>query len=134
MSALIRLREKRGSRPARKASSRIPASPLSTRNAAFSIASAMTSDDSDGPLDPAAERLRRKLARLLLVSGGIMMLGLIAVFGAIVYRLGMFGEEWAGSTGVGADGPVEAAIDVPANGRLIAAELDGGRALLTIQD
>jgi hypothetical protein len=94
----------------------------------------MTSDDSDAPLDPAAERLRRKLARLLLVSGGIMMLGLIAVFGAIVYRLGMLGEERAGSTGVGADGPVEAAIDVPANGRLIAAELDGGRALLTIQD
>jgi hypothetical protein len=94
----------------------------------------MASDDSDGPLDPAAERLRRKLARLLLVSGGVMMLGLIAVFGAIVYRLGMLGEERAGPTRVGTAGPVEAAIDVPANGRLIAAELDGDRALLTIQD
>ena len=94
----------------------------------------MTSDDSDGPLDPAAERLRRKLARLLLVSGGIMMLGLIAVFGAIVYRLGMLSEERAGPARAGAAGPVEVAIDVPANGRLVAAELEGGRALLTIQD
>jgi hypothetical protein len=94
----------------------------------------MTSDDTDGPLDPAAERLRRKLARLLLVSGGIMMLGLIAVFGAIVYRLGMLGEEQPGPTSVGAAGPVEAAIAVPVDGRLVAAELDGGRALLTIQE
>jgi hypothetical protein len=92
------------------------------------------SDDSDGPLDPAAERLRRKLARLLLVSGGIMMLGLIAVFGAIVYRLGMLGEERAEPIRVGAARPVEATIDMPAGGRLVAAELDGGRALLTIQD
>jgi hypothetical protein len=93
----------------------------------------MTSDDKDGALDPAAERLRRKLTRLLLVSGGIMMLGLIAVFGAIVYRLGILGEERAAPTRIGAAGPVEAAINVPADGRLVAAALDGGRALLTIQ-
>ena len=53
----------------------------------------MTSyDDTEAPLDPAAARLRRKLVRLLFVSGGIMMLGLIAVFGAIVYKLNQGGR------------------------------------------
>src|SRR5688500_14798475 len=94
----------------------------------------MTSDDSEGPLDPAAERLRRKLARLLLVSGGIMMLGLIAVFVAIVYRLGMLGEEGREPARITGEAPVEAQIALPAGGRLVAAELDGGRALLTIED
>ena len=44
--------------------------------------------EEDAPLDPAAKRLRRKLVRLLFVSGGIMMAGLIAVIAAIVYKLG----------------------------------------------
>ena len=77
-------------RRARKASSRSPAASGSTRKASFSMRSAMAppyDTDDDAPLDPAAERLRRKLVRLLLVSGGIMMLGLIAVFAAIVYKL-----------------------------------------------
>lgn len=43
--------------------------------------------DQDAPLDPAAERLRRKLVRLLATSFGVMALGLVAVFGAILYRL-----------------------------------------------
>src|SRR5690606_39955979 len=40
------------------------------------------------PLDPAVERVRRKMMRLMLVSIGIMMVGLMAVVGAIVYKLG----------------------------------------------
>ncbi len=89
-------------------------------------------DDSEEPLDPAAERLRRKLARLLFVSGGIMMLGLIAVFAAIVYRVGALGNDEAAPAAFAA--PVEAAIDIPAGARIVSAELDGERALLTLQD
>ena len=63
---------------------------------------------SRAPLDPAAERLRRKLVRLLFVSGGIMMLGLIAVFAAIVYKVGQDGAGTAGR--LGALSPVESAI------------------------
>ncbi|MEE9375067.1 MAG: hypothetical protein V3V04_01895 [Rhizobiaceae bacterium] len=42
--------------------------------------------DQDEPLDPAVEAIRVKLVRLLMVSGGIMMLGFMAVFLAVVYK------------------------------------------------
>jgi len=91
----------------------------------------MTSYDSDGeaPLDPAAERVRRKLVRLLIVSGGIMMLGLIAVFGAIVYKVKASGE---GAVRFSVSSPVEANIAVPPGYRIVATALDGNRALLTL--
>jgi len=75
------------------------------------------------------------MARLVVVSGGIMMLGLIAVFAAIVYKLGMLGDAVAPS-GAGerfAAGIVEAPIILPAGARLVGADLDGDRALLTVE-
>ena len=91
----------------------------------------MTSYDSedDEPLDPAAERLRRKLARLLFVSGGIMMLGLIAVFAAIVYKA-TAREEGTGRLSAGS--PIEANIALPPGYKIVATSLDGNRALLTL--
>ncbi len=41
----------------------------------------------DAPLDPAVERVRAKLARLLLVSIGIMMVSVFAVLAAIVFKI-----------------------------------------------
>jgi len=87
--------------------------------------------EAEQPLDPAAERLRRKLVRLLLVSGGIMMLGLIAVFAAIVYKVGQ--DAPAGAGRFSARSPIESSIRVPAGYRLVGAELDGERALLTLE-
>ena len=43
--------------------------------------------DDDKPLDPAVERVRRKLARLMIVSVGIMLVGVMAVLGAVVYKV-----------------------------------------------
>ena len=88
--------------------------------------------DDEKPLDPAAERLRAKMTRLLLVSGGIMVVGLIAVFFAIVYRLGFLGpgqDSWADAGGA----PLESRIEVPPGARLVSTALDGNRALLGIQ-
>jgi hypothetical protein len=96
-------------------------------------AMAATDPDDEDPLDPAAERLRRKMARLVVVSGGIMMLGLIAVFAAIVYKLGMLGDAAAPSGERLAAGIVEAGIEVPAGARLVGADLDGDRALLSVE-
>lgn len=50
----------------------------------------------DKPLDPEVEAVRRKLARLLIVSIGIMIAGLMAVLFAIVYKMSSDGDE-AGS-------------------------------------
>lgn len=38
-------------------------------------------------LDPAMERVRRKMIRLLAVSVGVMLIGLMAVLGAVVYKI-----------------------------------------------
>ena len=68
--------------------------------------------------------------RLLFVSGGIMMLGLIAVFAAIVYKLNAGGE--GGANRLSGKSPIEGQIAIPAGYRLIATALDGDRALLTL--
>lgn len=78
------------------------------------------------PLDPAALRLRRKMVRLLFVSGGIMLLGFIAVFAAIVYKLN------EGGSGLSSGSSIESAIAVPAGHRIVGTALDGDRALLTL--
>ena len=86
--------------------------------------------DEEPPLDPAA-RLRRKMVRLLLISGGIMVLGFIAVFAALVYKLGLLGDSDSSRREAGA--PMEARVPIPAGGRLVSAELEGNRALLRIE-
>jgi len=43
-------------------------------------------EDQEPPLDPAMERVRRKMMRLLAVSIGIMLIGLMAVLVAVVYK------------------------------------------------
>jgi 4-amino-4-deoxy-L-arabinose transferase-like glycosyltransferase len=88
--------------------------------------------ENEAPLDPAAERLRRKLLRLLMVSGGFMILGLIAVFAAIVYRLGGGADAGEGAT-FAAGAPVEAHWSFR-QGRGSSPPIStGARALLTLE-
>jgi len=47
----------------------------------------VSENEDEGELDPAMERVRRKLVRLLIVSSGIMVLGLAAVVVGIFYRV-----------------------------------------------
>lgn len=43
-------------------------------------------EQEDKPLDPAMEKVRRKMIRLQIVSGLVMFISLMAVFGAVVYK------------------------------------------------
>lgn len=43
--------------------------------------------DMEEPLDPAFEKVRRKMVRLLAVSIGTMMIGVLAVLAAVVWRI-----------------------------------------------
>ncbi|GGA96116.1 hypothetical protein GCM10011491_25610 [Brucella endophytica] len=47
------------------------------------------------PLDPAMEKVRRKMMRLLAVSIGIMLVGLMAVLAAVVYKINQPSEPEA---------------------------------------
>jgi hypothetical protein len=82
-------------------------------------------DGEDKPLDPATEAVRRKMVRLLLGSFGVMVLGLIAVFSAIVYKMS------TGAVSI-ASGPLEAEIALPAGSRILSTSLDGPHALIHI--
>ena len=59
-------------------------------------------EDDDEPLDPKVEAVQRRIQRMLLVSRGIMVVGLIAVVVAIFYRLG--GDDDSAPTTAAATG------------------------------
>lgn len=44
-------------------------------------------DEQEAPLDPAFEKVRRKMVRLLIISSSVIILGLMAVVFSIVYRV-----------------------------------------------
>ncbi|WAJ27056.1 fimbrial protein [Antarcticirhabdus aurantiaca] len=48
---------------------------------------AAVDDETEKPLDPALERVRRRMVRMLLVTMGVTFLGLMAVVAALVYRM-----------------------------------------------
>ncbi|MCQ0990046.1 fimbrial protein [Jiella marina] len=77
--------------------------------------------DDEKPLDPVAERVRRKMVRLLAVSIGIMIVGVMAVLGVVVYKTlpGGLGSAEEAST-----------VSLPAGEEVVDVSLDGDRALL----
>ena len=91
--------------------------------------------EEEAPLDPATERVRRKMVRLLAVSISIMMIGLMAVLGAIVYRISTAGEAepQSGALEAASDALIEGSIDINPDDRILSATLDGNRILLHIR-
>ncbi len=91
----------------------------------------------DKPLDPEVENIRRRMIRLLVISIGIMVVGLMAVFGAIIYKFNSGGND--GTASLNANIVIEkgpsgtAKIPLPDGAQLISTSLDGDRILLTIE-
>jgi hypothetical protein len=80
--------------------------------------------EDEKPLDPAIEAVRKRLARLMVVSIGIMMVGLLAVLGAIVYKA--YGTT-ASSTAL------NGTLAIPAGMTVIDQSLDGDRIALRLK-
>lgn len=96
-------------------------------------------DEDEAPLDPAIERVRQRMLRLQLVSAGIMVIGLMAVIGAIVYKASRTdGAPAAATTASGlvipANGKLDLTAKLPAGFVLESASLSGDRILLTGRD
>ena len=77
------------------------------------------SNQEEEPLDPAVEAIRVKMVRLLAISGGIMMLGLMAVLFGIVYKINQTDVPAAASSTSAA--PSEAALLVPEGAQVLQA-------------
>lgn len=114
-------------------------------------------DDEEKPLDPAVARVQARLQRLMLIAGSTLGLGVLAVFLAIIYRITAAddkapagaeasrspdrlppvaieppAEAEPGSVAAGTSAAVLAVqASIPADARLIASTVAGGRIVLT---
>lgn len=85
------------------------------------------------PLDPAAERVQRKLMRFVVINIGILLAAVMAVLGAVVYKSGVFSSSnVSAATNAAvpssADMPfVEGVIALPAGARVVSQALSGDR-------
>jgi len=87
------------------------------------------SQQEEEPLDPAVEAIRVKMVRLLAISGGIMMLGLMAVLVSIVYKVNQDSEPKAKP--VIADTVND--VVVPAGAQIVQTSQSDGRLMLTLK-
>ena len=92
-----------------------------------------TDDQDEKPLDPVMENVRRKMMRLQLVSGGIMLLMFMAVLAAIVYKISQRESKpeavVSGQPIVPSDAPVKATAVLPAGFAVSAVSQSNGQIL-----
>lgn len=84
------------------------------------------------PLDPVMENVRRKMIRLQLVSAGVMLVMLMVVLGAIVYKVTRLSDQDASQTAavsVPSDAPRTAIAALPAGFEVSDVALSGGQIL-----
>ena len=90
------------------------------------MAGALPDNDDEKPLDPAAERVRRKLVRFMAINLGILFLALMAVVAALVYKSMTVPPE---APTVASDLPsanlTSGRIVLPAGARLVSQSLSG---------
>ena len=91
-------------------------------------------DENEKPLDPAMENVRRKMVKLQLISGGIMLLMFMAVLAAIVYKVtrpepGQAVTASGQGLEIPSDQPVLATARLPAGFTVSSTALAGGQIL-----
>ncbi|GGD94235.1 hypothetical protein GCM10011390_11210 [Aureimonas endophytica] len=91
------------------------------------MAKADLDDEAEKPLDPATERLRRKMVRLLAVSVGVMMVAVMAVLAAVVYKIGR-------DRPAALDPNVPLKVELPAGAEVEDMAMGDGQALLRLRD
>jgi hypothetical protein len=94
-------------------------------------------DEEDKPLDPAVENVRKKLVRFAVINLGILLVALMAVVGAIVYKTGSgappAAEQPISEIPVPAGTVLEGEILLPAGASIVSQSLSGNRLSLEIE-
>ncbi|MDI7860635.1 hypothetical protein MRS76_01585 [Rhizobiaceae bacterium n13] len=88
--------------------------------------------EEEKPLDPVMEKVRRKMVRLQLVSAGVMFVSLMAVLGAVVYKVTKSETKETtplASLAVPSDGPIAATAALPAGFAVSDVSLSGAQIL-----
>lgn len=95
--------------------------------------------EEEKPLDPEIEKVRKKLIKFSSVFMGLNMVALMAVLGAIVYKIGGFGDEEktveqsANNLSVPVEPGFEQIIDLPDGATILSASEQNGRVLLNLR-
>lgn len=98
---------------------------------------ALDDENEEKPLDPAVERVRRRLVRFVAINLGLLFVALMAVVVAIVYRAG--GSDPAPEAAAApplappAGEMLTGEIPLPAGSRLLGQSLEGTRLLLDVE-
>jgi hypothetical protein len=91
-------------------------------------------DLEDKPLDPSVERVRRKLVRFVAINLGLLLVALMAVVAALVYKTGRSSPEPSVPSVARQEGRMLAGdIAIPAGSRLLSHSLSGDRVALDVQ-
>ena len=91
----------------------------------------------DEPLDPAVERIRARLSRLMLLGVGTLLLGLVAVFVAVIYRSQANGSSSAAVAQAEVrllPGAIVRSTAIAENGVLVTIDLPDGSVDLVVLD
>jgi len=91
-------------------------------------------DEDEKPLDPAVEKVRRKLVRFVGINLGLLFIALMAVVAALVYksRTAAPPAEVA-IPAPSPEGVAEGRIELPAGARIVSQSLSGDRLSLQLE-
>jgi hypothetical protein len=92
-------------------------------------------DEEEKPLDPAVENVRRKLVRFVAINLGLLLIALMAVVGALVYksRTAAPPATDAATEVVSPEGIAEGRIPLPSGARIVSQSLSGNRISLALE-
>lgn len=89
-------------------------------------------EEQEEPLDPAMERIRRKMVLLQLVSGGILFVCFMAVLAAVVYKVSQrpdVAPVASSGLAVPADQPLASSVILPQGFQVQSVSLSGSQML-----
>ena len=98
--------------------------------------------DEEEPLDPVMEKVRVKMVRLLVVSIGVMVIALMTVLGAIVYKISQGSEKKEAETDNSAVSTQSATqtgllenidVDLPEGASVLSSDLVDNRLIIDVR-
>lgn len=89
-------------------------------------------ENDEKPLDPAAERVRRKLVRFMAINLGILFFAVMVVIGAVVYRSWSTTKAPTAEIAAPIGETTKAPLVIPAGARVISQSIANGRLSLHV--
>ena len=99
------------------------------------MARPQTGDDiDDKPLDPAVEKVRRKLVRFVAINLGLLFVAVMVVVGAVVYKTRTAEPPVRSGVDIPSpEGVIEAEIDLPASASIVSHAISGDRLSIDVE-